>query len=550
MECMRTTIVCLLALGVIAAPGAGCTDNSGAGDAGPPDRGSHEGLGFVDGGSSPPPADSSIPGDKKCLKPDDCDADGLTNAEEKKLGLDPYSADSDSDGKGDKDEVADVNQPTDSDGDGKIDAKEPANFDSDGDGTFDEQDKTSDGPCATTKKLFDRETLNQDLTLGAACSPYLVLGHLRIAGGATLTVAAGAEVRFGNGAALLLGGTGSSPTKGSLHLAGAKNKQGVPVEARLTAHSLSPTPGFWRGVVAGAADTITASHATVAYAGAPTLGADPRAAVLVKAASGLSFDHTTIRNCVGVGLHAAFKVSGAGKLFTTFKDNTIKDLDDAPGTTAAAAALHIAHLGELDAGNDLGSQSAGSAGKLVQVSGTTVDAPALWPDIGVPYQFLESSINVDDALVLAPGVTLVLPGGQGAELAVGSSPGTKGNLTAKGAPGKTIVLRTKSGAKGSWQGLKLMSGDANKLDQVEVVGGGASGSSSGGEACIYVGPYASVTMAGVTVKECAKYGVQYYFGSTSTPCSSVPIKAFSFSGIGHKCHLYCQDAYGSSCLVP
>ena len=71
----------------------------------------------------------------------DIDNDGLTNDEEKKLGTNPNSSDTDGDGKDDKTEVGDdVKHPLDSDNDCKIDALESSAVDSDGDGIMDDKD--------------------------------------------------------------------------------------------------------------------------------------------------------------------------------------------------------------------------------------------------------------------------------------------------------------------------------------------------------------------------------------------------------------------------
>ncbi len=114
--------------------------------------------GFPDGKDSAPtnpciPNADSVPCGAK-----DNDGDGLSNAEEKRLGTDPDKADSDGDGTNDKTEVGDVNNPTDSDG--VMDQTDPANdnpcipdatsgacvsIDLDGDGVPDELDFDDDG---------------------------------------------------------------------------------------------------------------------------------------------------------------------------------------------------------------------------------------------------------------------------------------------------------------------------------------------------------------------------------------------------------------------
>lgn len=75
------------------------------------------------------------------LAPDgDEDGDGLTNAEERELKLDPEAWDSDDDGWSDPDEVGSVDDPTDSDADGIIDALESDFTDNDRDGISDTTD--------------------------------------------------------------------------------------------------------------------------------------------------------------------------------------------------------------------------------------------------------------------------------------------------------------------------------------------------------------------------------------------------------------------------
>lgn len=84
---------------------------------------------------------SGVCGGGVCLTPEgDEDADGLINIVEAGLGTDPVSADTDGDGKPDREEIGDPEAPTDTDGDGKIDAIESAIEDVDGDCIADELD--------------------------------------------------------------------------------------------------------------------------------------------------------------------------------------------------------------------------------------------------------------------------------------------------------------------------------------------------------------------------------------------------------------------------
>ena len=90
-----------------------------------------------------------------CLDPDaDDDHDGLSNACEARLGLDPFDRDTDRDGVPDGDEVGpDCDHPKDSDGDGLIDAVESAIDDRDHDCLQDQWDPHNDVPDATSAQI-------------------------------------------------------------------------------------------------------------------------------------------------------------------------------------------------------------------------------------------------------------------------------------------------------------------------------------------------------------------------------------------------------------
>ncbi|WGZ95557.1 MAG: hypothetical protein QJT81_06100 [Candidatus Thiothrix putei] len=95
----------------------------------------------------------------------DSDNDGLSNDQEKALGTDPLSDDTDGDGKKDGDEVgANPASPIDTDGDSKIDALESAILDSDNDGVVDELD--ADDTTGTNDTDNDGLSNDQEKALG------------------------------------------------------------------------------------------------------------------------------------------------------------------------------------------------------------------------------------------------------------------------------------------------------------------------------------------------------------------------------------------------
>lgn len=120
-----------------AGQGGASSAESGAGGAAPSNAGEASVAMPAEGGT----AGVAGAGGAPALEPDgDADGDGLTNAEERELLLDPESWDSDDDGFTDPDEVGSVDEPTDTDGDGIIDALECDFTDNDLDGIPDTTD--------------------------------------------------------------------------------------------------------------------------------------------------------------------------------------------------------------------------------------------------------------------------------------------------------------------------------------------------------------------------------------------------------------------------
>jgi hypothetical protein len=461
--------------------------------------------------------DGAVDGAKGDLyaNPDDWDNDGLSNDREQQLGTDPKNADTDNDGTDDMQEVGDPLKPSDGDGDGKIDAIEPDNFDSDKDGTNDSQDKNdTDGKCGNVQRLFLFATLKQDTTLQKSCSPYKVLGSLRVVDGAKLVVEADVTVKLGPQATLFLG---DNATKGGLSLAGTKDLSGVVHPVLLTADTAQPKKGYWRGVVAENGSGVTLSHATVEYGGGQTGSADPQALVLVKAADSISVNSSTLTKGNGCGLHAAIK-NASGKLFLGFQDNSFSSLDQ-------AAALNIRHLTEIEKNNDFNNLE-------VKVVEGIVDQDGTWRDIGAPYVFEEQSIGVDAKLTIQAGVTLVFPGN--AALYVGYT--QTGQLTAMGSGTSPVIFKAQSTAAGAWQGVLLTTG-SNVLENVTLIGAGAPGSKAV-DAALYVESTAKLNPKNVTVTNSAGYGV--YINPTGDACKDVD-PADYLPGGTTQCGLFCLD---------
>jgi hypothetical protein len=513
-----------LILGVVACGGSGATSDGGLKDG---SRG--ETISFVDSWA---PVDLLPP--DRFVDPNDTDGDGLANDIERQLGTDPSLADTDNDGVDDATEVGDPSAPTDSDSDGKIDALEPDNFDSDMDEVPDQQDSVdTDGMCGEVKRLLINETLDTNTTLDADCSPYKVLGTLKMINGAELTAMAGVTITFGPTAVLQIGDSTSS---GGLVLAGSSEGfQTFPVT--LTADSQSPSPGYWRGVVVVQGAGISFNWATVSWAGGNTGSSDPKASVLVKSANAVSILNSTFENGQGYGLHAAFSVSPS-QLFQGFKENTFKDLDH-------ALALHITHLAEItsEQANDFGTEGAGGE---IHVHGGELDQAATWDNPGVPFifgvlgVFGEETITIGAELKMNPGLKLVfLPN---SVFMVNDS----GQLEASGETGSPITFTTASGNAGSWQGLLMMSG-LSTLSDVLAMGAGHP-TSLPSDAAIYVDRDSFVFASQVAIANSSGKGAYFYMQAPG--CSMLPTTGFTFSNVAG-CTIYCQDDdQPGICLTP
>lgn len=513
-----------LILGLVACGGSSATSEGGL-----QDGSVGESISFVDSWA---PVDLLPP--DRFVDPNDTDGDGLANDIEWQLGTDPTLADTDNDGVDDATEVGDPSAPTDSDSDGKIDALEPGNFDSDMDDVSDQDDSVdTDGPCGEVKRLLINETVDTSMVLDADCSPYKVLGTLKVTNGAELTAMAGVNIVFGPTAMLQIGDTTSS---GGLVLAGrSEDDQTLPVI--LTADSQAPSPGYWRGVVVAQGAGISFSWATVSWAGGTTNSSDPRASVLIKSANAVSILNSTVENGQGYGLHAAYSVSPSS-LFQSFKENTFRDLDH-------ALALHISHLSEItsEGANDFGTEGAGGE---IHVIGGDLDQAATWDNPGVPFVFGilgvfgQETITIGAELKMNPGIKLVfLPN---SVFMVNNG----GQLEATGASGSPITFTTASGNPGSWQGLLMMSG-LSTLSDVLVMGAGHP-TSLPSEAAIYVDRDSFVFASQVAIANSSGKGV--YYSMQAPGCSMLPTTGYTFSNVAG-CKIYCEDDNQPGiCLVP
>jgi hypothetical protein len=519
---MRSALACLTCLLVPLLCGCSCSDTPASPELGLLDGGGGEGLLFPD--------QQTVPADHSA-SPDDWDGDGLKNEDEVRLGTDPWKRDTDGDGKSDLEEVKDPASPADSDGDKLIDALEPSNFDSDNDKTPDDQDPDP-GLCNGVPRLFVNVVRSESLALTKACSPYRVMSQLQMRGQALLSAEPGVQVQFGPGAALIIG---DNTTTGGLELLGA-----VEDRISLTSTAQVPKKGDWRGIVVERAKSLTLAHLNLEWAGTEDPSGDPRAALLVKTAQTISLTGVSFSHVAGTGLHADF-YSDPGPLFPAFTGCKMSDLD------GAAAVLHIRHLGEIGAGNDF---AGAGPGAVIRVTKDLVLKDAVWKAVGVPYQLVEETLNVEANLTLQAGVKVLMPANT--VVLVGASPAGTGSLTAKGTVDAAVTLQTASPAPGSWQGLVLQGGK-NALSYTVIRGAGHI-ASTGKSATIYLGQTATLSPDHVTISESDGFGALYY-RSGVFGCLTASGNGYTFQGSfpgdsAHPgCKFLCIDDAQQKCVV-
>ena len=144
--------------------------------------------------------------------------------------------------------------------------------------------------------------ITADSTWTAAASPHIVGSYIHVRNGATLTIQAGAIVKFDPGTGLQIGDTVLGQT-------GRLNMDGAGLGILLTANTGTPVPGFWRGIeVQRALGGPAWQNTTIEYGGGtrpPFGGVLSEACVLIVNRSGaaLDLDSLHIRQCVHAAIH-------------------------------------------------------------------------------------------------------------------------------------------------------------------------------------------------------------------------------------------------------
>lgn len=129
--------------------------------------------------------------------------------------------------------------------------------------------------------------------------------------------------------------------------------------------------------------------------------------------------------------------------------------------------------------------------------------------------YLEEIVTVEARLIIEPGTVIVAKAGSGLEFST-----AKGSIRAEGTASKPIVIKSESGAKGGWLGIKFQDSNnpLNVMRFVTVTDGG-SASFDGDEskkATIQFAGTNQLKMKNCTVSNSANWGMYETFSSNLT----------------------------------
>jgi len=274
--------------------------------------------------------------------------------------------------------------------------------------------------------------------------PWFVNG---LAVNAPFEIPAGAELRFSSNDGIDVGSDGSLRAVGS-------------ADAPILLTGTDATAGFWNGVQFRFSNSANnrLEHVTIEYAGTAS---NTGGALVSIAQSNLE----TRLALVDVTLRFS---QGPGFRFQNFTrpdafERVVSTSNAFPGQVGITA---IGSLGE-------GLAFIGNESDRVSLLNSTITSPVTIPAIGVAYAF--DDINVNDALTIEPGVTLIADAGGSLDVS------SQGSLSAVGTASAPITIVGSSAQPGHWSGIdfRFSNSARNRFEHVEIRHGGGTSVSSG-----------------------------------------------------------------------
>jgi hypothetical protein len=311
----------------------------------------------------------------------------------------------------------------------------------------------------------------------------------------TLTIEAGAEVRFRTNTTMAIGWS-SDP--GTLVVEGTAADPVL-----LTSDDAAPGAGDWRGVdISGAATNDTRlSHLTLEYCGAEAFGA----CLKVNSGAQIRVDSVTVRESDSQGVQLLGNAS-----FNSASSNL-----SVHNTADHAISLGANQVGTLPEGGTFS-----GANSRIWIKGEQVSRTQTWPNLGISYVSSGDRIWVygptTPILTIVEGTELRFQSGGGIDVGWSSEPGT---LKVLGTVGKPVLMTSSSASPnaGSWRGIYIHS-SATSENAIEHTKLAYCGDSSN-EACLRA-HNSTVTVNDLTIEHSGTYGARMTNGGQFGQASS------------------------------
>ncbi len=251
-------------------------------------------------------------------------------------------------------------------------------------------------------------------TWNLAGSPYIINGDFLIQGETNpiITIEAGVQVRFVAGASLSLGFTSHSGITGGMVVNGTADNPVL-----FTAHTATPTPGFWecvRSRIYATQNYVDFNYAIFEYGGAGGTG------MFDVSGGNPDFDNCTFRYSSNYGIYHTSNSVTATVNNTAFNYN---------GTYPMYWNCTLA--GSIGTGNTF----SGNTFQRILVKSVDMYGGQTWSDEGIPFE-MESDLqlyNMTNSLILNPGVQILFRNGKRLFVGHPSSELYAGSISANGA---------------------------------------------------------------------------------------------------------------------